>query len=139
MVQEVRYFLSTSFSQGTFDSCRNVVHPSTSGSILSLMCGRWGETLCTASRWFDFLGSTSNGMSPFDILYEYVDEEAGDLGGFVAHNPSTVPCDQASEVTYAQKLCRFCLCLYFSSYISKHCFTLIQFFEHPYFFQQDLY
>ncbi len=106
MVQEVRYFLSSEYNQRTFESCRNVVHPSTSGSILSLMCGRWGETLCTARRWFDFMGSTANGVSPFDILYEYVEEgeeEKGregrnHLGGFVAHDPSTTPCDQAVEV-----------------------------------------
>ncbi len=100
MVQEVRYFVSSSFNQRTFDSCRSVVHPSTSGSILSLMCGPWGETLCTPRRWFDFMGSTSNGVSPFDILYEYVDDDdKKDLGGFVPHDPATVPCDQGVEAS----------------------------------------
>ena len=101
MVQEVKYFISEDFAQSTFDSCAGVVHPSTSGSIMSLMCGRWGGTLCTARRWFEFMGSTTNGVSPFEILYEFVDEQTSQevLGGFVAHDPETTPCNVEANVS----------------------------------------
>ncbi len=100
MVQEVLFFVSETYAQSAYDSCRNVVHPSTSGSIMSLMCGPWGNTLCTAHRWFEYMGSTSNTRSPFDILYSFV-EDGDDVGdGFVAHNPATTPCDRPVPVSY---------------------------------------
>lgn len=97
MVQEVRYFVHDDYIQAAFDSCRSVVHPATSGSIMSLMCGRWGDTLCTPRRWFDFMGSTANGVSPFEILYEYVSAGEEAAGGFLVHNPESTACHERVE------------------------------------------
>ena len=32
------------------------------------MCGSWGSD-CTPQRWYDFLGSASNGFAPYDVFY----------------------------------------------------------------------
>jgi len=93
MVQEVRYIIRESFARATFDSCKGVTHPATSGSVLGLMCGRWGDRLCAPRRWFDFMGSTANGVSPFDIHYYYAtDDEV--LPGFQPHLPQSYSCHQ---------------------------------------------
>ena len=71
MVEEVTYFVHEDFAEETFRSCKDVLNPATSGSVMNLLCGPWGLHLCTARRWFDYMGSTSNGYSPFTIAYNY--------------------------------------------------------------------
>ena len=93
MVKEVTYYVHEDFAQGTYDSCKGVVNPATSGSALNFLCGPWGSTLCTAHRWFEYMGSTSNGYSPFNILYEFLDQDSDPMpDGFEPHNPDVVPC-----------------------------------------------
>ena len=60
-----------------YDSCKDVVNPSTSGSVMDLMCGPWGSTLCSPMRWFEYLGSISNGYAPFQINYFFYNGEYG--------------------------------------------------------------
>jgi Niemann-Pick C1 protein len=62
---------------------------------MNLLCGPWGSTLCTPKRWFEFLGSTSNGQSPFDIVYHFGKEP---VGGFTPHNPDVPPCHAGVHV-----------------------------------------
>ena len=40
---------------------------------LNLMCGKWGSS-CTPQRWYDFLGSASNGFAPYDVWYHFETE-----------------------------------------------------------------
>ena len=37
------------------------------------MCGTWGND-CTPQRWYDFLGSASNGFAPYDVFYHFETE-----------------------------------------------------------------
>ena len=37
------------------------------------MCGTWGSD-CTPKRWYDFLGSASNGFAPYDVFYHFETE-----------------------------------------------------------------
>lgn len=60
-------FLSTSFSDLSFQSCKSVRIPSTGGFAIGTMCGRYGAKLCTPQRWYDFQGDSSNGLAPLDI------------------------------------------------------------------------
>ena len=87
--KNVTYFMSNSFGDDCFASCEDVVNPSTSGPAMQLLCGPWGAGLCTPERWFNYMGSTSNGYSPFDIVYELSDGEER-----IVHNPSALGCDQ---------------------------------------------
>ena len=40
---------------------------------LNLMCGSWGSD-CNVQRWYDFLGSASNGFAPYDVYYHFETE-----------------------------------------------------------------
>lgn len=60
-------FLSTTFAEDSFQSCRNVRIPATGGFAIATMCGRYGAKLCNAQRWYDFQGDSSNGLAPLDI------------------------------------------------------------------------
>lgn len=60
-------FLSTTFAEASFQSCKNVRIPATGGFAIATMCGRYGAKLCTPQRWYDFQGDSSNGLAPLDI------------------------------------------------------------------------
>ena len=64
------------------------------------MCGKWGSFYCTGKRWFDFMGSTSNGLSPFNIKYIYDKEPEG---GFMPFNKTVTSCSEGIPL----KVCLF--------------------------------
>ena len=49
-VSEVNFYIDEGFTQKVYDSCKDVVNPSLTGSVMDLMCGAWGSNLCTPSR-----------------------------------------------------------------------------------------
>ena len=71
MVKAVTYHVSEEFNRRTYESCKNVQFPSTSDTVMGLLCGPHGSKDCTAKRWFDYMGSITNGYSPFQINYDY--------------------------------------------------------------------
>lgn len=72
-------FLSTSFADASFQSCKNVRIPATGGFAIATMCGRYGAKLCTPQRWYDFQGDSSNGLAPLDIDFKLI--KPGDTTG----------------------------------------------------------
>ncbi|XP_070819944.1 NPC1-like intracellular cholesterol transporter 1 [Chaetodon trifascialis] len=66
-------FLSTTFAQGSFQSCKNVRIPATGGYAISTMCGRYGHKMCTPQHWLDFQGNSGNGLAPLDIDFTLID------------------------------------------------------------------
>jgi hypothetical protein len=80
MVYELQSYISDLYVSDTFDSCKNVIMSSTNGPAMDFLCGPWGAYRCTAQRWYDYMGSTSNGFSPFDIKYVYVNSSV-EVGG----------------------------------------------------------
>ncbi|KAM6965451.1 NPC1-like intracellular cholesterol transporter 1 [Aplochiton taeniatus] len=75
-------YISKTFAEGSFQSCKNVRIPATGGFAVATMCGRYGAKLCTAQRWYDFQGDSSNGLAPLDIDFKLVPE--GDTEGLPA-------------------------------------------------------
>ncbi|KAF3851071.1 hypothetical protein F7725_012843 [Dissostichus mawsoni] len=59
-------FLSTSFADVSFQSCKRVRIPATGGFAIATMCGRYGAKLCTPQR------DSSNGLAPLDIDFQLV-------------------------------------------------------------------
>ena len=108
MVKSVTYFVSEEFNEATYQSCKNVQFPSASDTVMSLLCGRWGSKKCTAKRWFDFMGSITNGYSPFQISYEYGGSGGDSPSGHSYHSPSTVPCHQSAGPGLAACGCADC-------------------------------
>ena len=94
-VKSVTYFVSEEFNEATYSSCKHVQYPETSDTVMGLLCGAHGSKSCTAKRWFDFMGSTENGYSPFQISYEYGAGLSED--GHTFHNPATLACNETTR------------------------------------------
>ena len=92
MVKVLDYHVSESYAKKVYESCVDVVNPSTSGSVMDLLCGPWGGALCSPQRLLDYLGSISNGYAPFQINYFLHSEDESNDTGFEPHNPPVVPC-----------------------------------------------
>ena len=71
MIAEVTYFVHEDFNTLTYESCKNVINSATSTLAMNMLCGPWGATFCTPERWFEYMGSITNGYSPFNILYHF--------------------------------------------------------------------
>lgn len=67
-VRSLDYVISRDFTYGMFNSCRNVKLPSAGDKALSVVCGRSAK-YCTPESLLNYLGSTSNGNTPFDISF----------------------------------------------------------------------
>ena len=67
-ILRINYYASPEFKKGLFDSCKDVVFPENNEKIFNLICGESAET-CTPEKLVTYMGSTSNGMSPFDIIF----------------------------------------------------------------------
>lgn len=95
MVYKLDSWISKSYVTETYDSCKNVIMSSTNGPAMDFLCGPWGAYRCTPERWYDYMGSTSNGFSPFDIVYHYVDNstetEMTPIDPVTYHCSQTVP------------------------------------------------
>lgn len=70
-IARINYYASSKFKQSLFDSCKDVVFPENNEKILNLLCGVSAET-CTPQKLVEYMGSTSNGMSPFDIIFPQI-------------------------------------------------------------------
>lgn len=75
MVTKVDFFITRKYVRSTYDNCKNVLMSTTNGPSMDILCGPWGSYRCSAERWFDYMGSISNGYSPFDIKYRYTQSE----------------------------------------------------------------
>ena len=49
-VSEVNFYIDEGFTESVYDSCKDVVSPATTGTVMDLMCGAWGSNLCTPRR-----------------------------------------------------------------------------------------
>ncbi|KAL7391549.1 hypothetical protein ABVT39_010937 [Epinephelus coioides] len=89
-------FISTTFADASFQSCKNVRIPATGGFAIATMCGRYGAKLCTPQRWYDFQGDSSNGLAPLDIDFQLIKEgdTAGLPEGVIAYNGRALKCNE---------------------------------------------
>ncbi|CAG7836043.1 unnamed protein product [Allacma fusca] len=98
------------YVNGTYESCKNVIMSSTNGPAMDFLCGEWGAYACTAKKWFDYLGSTDNGFSPFDIFFKYVNSSnAKDYEDYQPFNLTTVPCSEFAPGANRSCSCVDCL------------------------------
>jgi len=110
MVKEVTYFVHEEFNTQTYESCRNVQYPAISDTVMGLLCGPWGSKECTPKRWFDYMGSISNGYSPFQISFSYSSSSRDVKSGYTYHNPVTVECNLPPPSLPGQQLIPACGC-----------------------------
>uniref|UniRef100_A0A3Q3ICK9 SSD domain-containing protein n=1 Tax=Monopterus albus TaxID=43700 RepID=A0A3Q3ICK9_MONAL len=91
-------FLSTTFADAAFQSCKNVRIPATGGFAIATMCGRYGAKLCTPQRWYDFQGDSSNGLAPLDIDFKLIKEgvTVGLPEGVIPYNGNALKCNETT-------------------------------------------
>ncbi|XP_041855363.1 NPC1-like intracellular cholesterol transporter 1 [Melanotaenia boesemani] len=89
-------YVSTTFAENAFQSCKNVRIPATGGFAIATMCGRFGAKLCTAQRWYDFQGDSSNGLAPLDIDFRMIKpgDTTGLPKGVVPYNGQALKCNE---------------------------------------------
>ena len=68
IIQQINYYVSPTFKQGLFDSCKDVTFAGNNEKALNLLCGTSAEK-CTPQKLLTYMGSTSNGFAPFTIHY----------------------------------------------------------------------
>ena len=97
-VKEVDYLVTTDFSHGMFNSCKNVQMPSANEKALDILCGKKADK-CTPANWLSYMGSTSNGQAPFQINIKIHDGDwyppAGNWPNisYTPMNESATPCN----------------------------------------------
>ncbi|XP_053276316.1 NPC1-like intracellular cholesterol transporter 1 [Pleuronectes platessa] len=91
-------FLSDTFADGSFQSCKNVRIPATGGFAIGTMCGRYGAKLCNAQRWYDFQGDSSNGLAPLDLDFKLIKEgdTEGVPEGVIPYNGRALKCNETT-------------------------------------------
>ncbi|XP_071338508.1 NPC1-like intracellular cholesterol transporter 1 [Trachinotus anak] len=91
-------FLTTTFADASFQSCKNVRIPATGGFAIATMCGRYGAKLCTPQRWYDFQGDSSNGLAPLDIDFRLIKEgdTEGVPEGMIPYNGRALKCNETT-------------------------------------------
>ncbi len=103
-------YISTTFADGAFGSCKNVRIPATGGFAISTMCGRYGAKLCNPQRWYDFQGDSSNGLAPLDIDFNLMKEgdTAGLPAGVIPYNGRALMCNETTRNTDNVCSCQDC-------------------------------
>lgn len=90
-------YITNSFANGAFDSCKNVKILATGGFAIGTMCGPYGAKLCNAQRWYDFQGDSANGLAPLQINFHLVNEGdfTGVPTGVIPHNGIALRCNES--------------------------------------------
>ncbi|XP_063904619.1 NPC intracellular cholesterol transporter 1 homolog 1b isoform X3 [Zophobas morio] len=110
-ITEVNLYITNDYIEGTYNSCKQVMVPSTGQKAIDLMCGTWGASKCTAKRWFDFMGTSgdSNPFVPFQINYLNNSDPVNHNGHrYVPDSPHITPCSQAFDTKSAACSCVDC-------------------------------
>lgn len=101
-------FLSQTFADDAFKSCKNVRIPATGGYAIATMCGRYGATLCTPQRWYDFQGDSSNGLAPLDVEFNLVPEGQSAPPGMIVYNGKALACNEVTPTGGEACSCQDC-------------------------------
>ncbi|KAG7199591.1 hypothetical protein KM043_014196 [Ampulex compressa] len=81
-VTEVEIRLLEEYVNTTYDSCKNVVNPSSGSKAMDLACGSHGANKCTARLWYEYMGSaTANQFTPFQMNYVYDKPNSWNVSG----------------------------------------------------------
>ncbi|XP_032289036.1 NPC intracellular cholesterol transporter 1 isoform X2 [Drosophila virilis] len=78
----------------TYKSCAQVSVPQTGQLALDLMCGTYGASRCSPTKWFTYMGDVNNVYVPFQITYIQHPTNST-TNEFTPLNPKTIPCNEA--------------------------------------------
>ncbi|PIK57949.1 Niemann-Pick C1 protein [Apostichopus japonicus] len=104
----VDVYVEGAFANGMYNACKNVNFPSTNQKVMSLYCGSYGAAHCSAQRWLDFIGSKSNGQTPFAFNYHLRNDSTPEPLVFVPLNLTVHPCNEGVGNTSTPCSCQDC-------------------------------
>lgn len=107
-VLEYQCYYTQDFADRSFNSCKGVRLPSVGGYAISTMCGKYGATLCTAQRWLDFQGDSSNGLAPLEISFKLMPDDSVVGDDIVPLNGTTWRCSEPVRGTGDSCSCPDC-------------------------------
>lgn len=95
-ITEIDFYVTPDFANGLYDSCKNVLFPSTNQPVIQVLCGPYGISNCSAQNLLSYMGSVSNGMSPIQINYIYKNSSLIVNGSNIdPFNITMTPCNEA--------------------------------------------
>lgn len=103
-------FLSSTFADSAFQSCKNVKIPTVGGFAIGAMCGRYGAKLCNAQYWYNFQGDSNNGLAPLEIKFNLLKpgETEGLPDGVIPYNGKTLKCNESTPSGNEACSCQDC-------------------------------
>lgn len=94
-IKAVDYFITPTFVNGMFNSCKDVQIPSANMKALSMVCGTTAAK-CTPKIWVDYMGDIQNGQTPFPINFTIVNDPVKEYNEtFFPMNATIIPCSKA--------------------------------------------
>ena len=103
-VVSVDYYVSEDFSYGMFNSCKDVQMPSANQKALDILCGM-PAAQCTPQKWFNFMGDTLNGHTPFKIEFIIDNHPTPPAGSNMTIIPMNVTYTKCSEGAFNKSAC----------------------------------
>ena len=94
-VYNVEYRVDPNYTASVYDSCKQVIHPSSGRKAMDLACGT-EAALCDPDKWFFYMGDpVVNPLVPFKITYVKSDDENSRFSA------ETKTCEEAYDNSYA--------------------------------------
>ena len=101
-MDEIDLYVTEDYLNGTYESCKNVLMPSTGQKAIDLMCGQWGAVKCSPYRWFQHMGDDKPGGEdriPFQMNYKLIKSSDVIKAEIKPLNPLITPCSQSVDVS----------------------------------------
>ncbi|XP_038664466.1 NPC intracellular cholesterol transporter 1 [Scyliorhinus canicula] len=90
---EVEYYIGSSFANAMYNACKDVQSPSSNEKALGLLCGKDVKD-CNATNWIQYMCSTSNAQTPFNIIPIFSEHP---IGRMIPMNNETRGCNETLD------------------------------------------
>ena len=106
-IESIDFYVDEAFRDGLYNSCKNVIFPSSNQKIMNFLCGTKAEN-CNPLKFLKFMGNPElNGESPFLINYP---TEPKPNTSIVPMNFSIKLCNETVYVPYTNSTDSACSC-----------------------------
>uniref|UniRef100_UPI00398E95F7 NPC intracellular cholesterol transporter 1 isoform X1 n=1 Tax=Pristiophorus japonicus TaxID=55135 RepID=UPI00398E95F7 len=92
-ITEVEYYIGASFANAMYNACKDVQSPSSNEKALGLLCGKDAKD-CNATNWIQYMCTTSNAQTPFNIIPIFGDRQVGRM---IPMNNETRGCNETLD------------------------------------------
>lgn len=100
-------YVTDDYLSGTYDSCKDVIVPSTGHRAITMMCGSEGDQGCSSKKLYKVLGNVKSAYVPFQINYKTEASEKIN-SRFIPINPKVVRCNESVDGTKPPCSCIDC-------------------------------